>query len=270
MPSMYEVIADQGSDEAHWKMQRRRHLTSSDVFKFLPEDVLREYGWWVEQWMARDGKVDKDIHWARQEALTRKVTGAEPDFGDPVKVRWGRAEEAHFRSRFAEYTGLEIAEDHSLLRHARWPHIAASLDSWVIKRRNYPGVKHPEMFVLPDQVETAVAGLPDEIAVHLEMKTTSDFGVSTWLKGKRSTRSKVIAGEFRPYGPHVPVYYQAQCLTQMAICGIPENLAVVQGGISNMTCHLLLFMPTWLEVLDLVEEEIADKIDYIREVLDGK
>jgi hypothetical protein len=269
---MFKIVASQSANEERWKRERRRYLTGSDVFKFLPQDVLLRYGWWVEQWMARDyDGQDHDLAWARRDVLTRKVTGEEPFFGDPVKVRWGRAEEGHFRDRFAEYSGLVVGQDHSLIVNDRWPYIAASLDAWVVKRDTWLGLAHQEMFVEPKQVIAAVEALPSNEAMLLEMKTTSDFGISTWLKGtKTQPRSKIVAGKFVPQPAGVPVYYRPQVLTQMAITGISHCITVVQGGLSSMTAHTVEFGQDWNEVLDIVNHEIADNIKDIRGMLDGK
>ena len=40
MEYQHYIIADPETDgEEFWKYQRRRHLTASEIFKFLPEDI---------------------------------------------------------------------------------------------------------------------------------------------------------------------------------------------------------------------------------------
>ena len=269
---MLEAIANQSEDEPHWKLQRRRHITGSDVFKFLPLDVFMERGWWMEQWMARDSEGnDASLAWLRRDIFDRKLTGRELEFSNPTQVEWGRREEDHLRDRFAKYSGLEVGKDHTLYRNPRWPYIATSLDAWVMRRHHWRGLAEPIMFVKPEQVEEAANALPLDEAVLLEMKTTSDYGVTAWLNGKRNQpRSKIIAGRFTPQAPGVPIYYLPQVLTQMSICGITHNLVVCHGGMSNMTAHCVQYDPTWDEVLDIVNAEVRDNIEDIRSVLDAK
>lgn len=275
MPSTkpeFEVIADQEANESHWRRQRRRHLTASDVFKFVPGDVMLDLGWWMEAWMGKDerGKYN-NLNWVRRDVLTRKRTGAQPSFGDPVKALWGQKHEDHFRNLFADYSGISAHADHSLIKNPRWEYIAASLDSWGTVPASWEGLESPEMFVRPQQVEEAIRALDRDLAFHIEVKTTSDFGVSTWLRGKRSEpRSKVIHGAFRPIPPQPPVYNIAQGLTQMAIGGIQQNLFVVMGGLSNMTAHTVDMLPKWEKVLDRINEELAEEFEEIRKVVDAE
>lgn len=268
----WKVIADQDDDEAAWQFQRRRHLTASDVFKFLPGDVMLDFGWWMEGWMGKDHRGNyNNLNWVQKDVMNRKLAGTQPFFSDPVKVYWGQAEEDHFRNRFAEYSGVLVQATHKLIKNPRWEYLAASLDSWVVVPDAWEGLERPEMFDRPEHVIEAIEALDRSSAAHLEMKTTSDFGVAQWLKGKkREPRSTIMHGAFQPTAPSPPVYYQSQGLTQMAIGGIPQNLFVVQGGISHMTAHTRYMTPRWLEVLDRVNEEVAESIDDIRKVLDAK
>jgi len=262
------IIADQAQDEEHWKMQRRKHLTSSDIFKFLPNDILQQLGWYMEGWFAKDSSGHMhDVEWVRDEVWAQKLEGTQPTFGDPTKVLWGQAEESHFRDRFAEYSGVFVKETHALWGHERWPYLAASLDAYVVRPDDWDGLEREEMFEYPNQVFKAVKDLLPGEKQLLEMKTTSDFGVTQWVKGKRSTKSKIINGRFAPSPPGPPCYYIAQALTECAIRAKSQCILVVQGGISHMTAHTIDFDPAWLTVLDIVNEEVSNKVEGLRLVL---
>lgn len=262
-------LADQDSNEEAWRKQRRLFLTSSDLFKFVPEDVLFERGWWVEQWMARtDDGVDQNLHWARQEVMRRKMTGEEPNFGNPCQVHWGRYMEEVYRYSFDEFAGITTEPSHALYHNERWPYLATSIDGWCDYPPGWEGLRKPEMFVNPDGVIEAITSLDYGMNL-LEIKTTSDFGIKMWTSGKKTQpRSKIIAGRFTPQPPSIPIYYRPQVLTQMAILDIPKCLVVGHGGMSTMVAYTMEFDPEWYEVLDRINEAVKPQLDLIRSWID--
>lgn len=261
MEYQHYIIADPETDgEEFWKYQRRRHLTASEIFKFLPEDILNRYGWWVESWMGED---------RQRETLNLKRTGGQPDFRDPVSVLWGQMEEDHNRQLFEKYAGVHTKGSHGLIKNDRWPYLAATLDGYIKVPRDWTGLANPKMFDRPGQVIDALESVGQATAL-LEMKQTSDFGVAVWQKGKKTPPKKIIAGAFTPQPPGIPVYNQPQVLTQMAIRSIHASVAVVKGGASHMTAHAMHLPLDWPAVLDIVNDEVAEVMEEIREELDGR
>ena len=163
---------------------------------------------------------------------------------------------------------MQTRGSHSLVKNERWEFLAATLDGYVKVPKGWKELPHPEMFDKPRQVFAALESIGEEQAL-LEMKQTSDFGVKVWLSGKKNDPKNVIAGAFRPQGPGVPVYNQCQVLTQMAIRDIHANVAVVKGGASHMTAHAMHLPLDWASILDIVNEEVGNAMEEIREELDG-
>ena len=266
------VLANQDDDDALWQEQRRKYLTGSDMFKFVPPDVLMQRGWWVEQWIARtDDGEDRNLHWAQQEVFRRKMTGEDIEFKNPQQVHWGRYMEEIYRKAFSEFSGLPTISDHRLYHNERWPYLATSLDGWVMRPTDWTALEQPEMFTNPDAVTEAILELPEGEWSLLEIKTTSDFGVKKWVSGTRTKpRSKIIAGRFAPMDAGVPVYYIPQVLTQMAIRGTTTSLALVHGGMSTMTCHAMHLDDEWLDVMDRINDHAKPQLDLIRSWIQGE
>jgi len=265
------IIADPSTDgDDFWKYQRRRHLTASDIFKFLPGDVLLDKGWWIESWMARDSDgTQRNMNWATRQTLERKREDFEITFRDPVAVKWGQVEEDHNRELFEKYAGVKTRGTHTLVKNDRWPYLAASLDGYIKKPEGWTGIANPEMFDKPAQVSAALDRLGHDTYL-LEMKQTSDFGSAHWLNGKKTEPRNIIAGNFRPQPPSVPVYYRAQVLTQMAIREIPTAVAVVKAGASHMTAHTMQLDLDWPEILDTINEEVSEEMESIRKDIDNE
>ena len=264
------VIADPETDgEDFWKFQRRRHLTASDVFKFIPRDVLLERGWHVESWMARDvDGAQQNMNWVRRDVFNRKMTGGSIKFKDPVAVLWGQKEEDHNRELFTRYSGVTTTGSHSMIKNERWPYLTCTLDGFIEVPKEWTTLAHPEMFDKPRQVQAALEQVRGKEAL-LEMKQTSDFGWTHWHLGKKTEPKNIVDGIFRPCGPSVPVYYRPQVLTQMAIMGVDLNVAVVKAGASHMTAHTMELDLDFLDVLDIINEQVKDDILQIREALDA-
>lgn len=187
MDKDFVILADQDDDDAKWQEERRKYLTGSDIFKFVPEDVLMERGWWVEQWIARTEQgEDRNLHWARQEVFRRKMTGEDIEFSNPQQVHWGRYMEEIYRKAFTEFSGLPTMADHRLYHREQWPYLATSLDGWVMRPPGWKALERPEMFTNPETVTEAILELPEGDWSILEVKTTSDFGVKKWISGTRS------------------------------------------------------------------------------------
>jgi len=266
------LLADQDDDEEFWQYQRRRHITASDIFKFLPGDILIELGWWVEGWMGKDHEGNQhNMNWVRRDVLDRKLTGRELKFRDPVAVKWGQKEEDHNRELFGEYTGAMTEGSHALIKDDRWEYIAGSLDGYLALPKGWSmEYVADEMFDKPGHVISALQEVHEGETVLLEMKQTSDWGISQWMGGKRNEPKNILAGLFRPQPASPPVYYQAQMQTQMAIRGIHKNIGCVKGGASHMTAHMLRMDLDWPKVLDIVNVSVKDEMEKIREEIDGE
>lgn len=266
------IIADMDDDKDFWKYQRRRHITASDIFKFLPRDVLMEMGWWMEAWMGKDHEGNQhNLNWVRRDVLDRKLTGRELEFRDPVAVKWGQEEEDHNRELFGKYTGAMTEGSHALIKDDRWEYLAASLDGYLALPKGWDMDQvRTEMFDAPGQVISALQGVNEGETVLLEMKQTSDWGLIQWFKGKRNEPKNILAGMFQPHPASIPIYYQAQMQTQMAIRGIHKNIGCVKGGASHMTAHMLRMDIDWANILDIVNATVAEEMDKIRKEIDAE
>lgn len=263
------TLADQNDDEEYWKYQRRRHITASDIFKFLPGDILIELGWWVEAWMGKDHEGNQhNMNWVVRDVLDRKKTGRELKFRDPVAVKWGQKEEDHNRDLFGKYTGAMTEGSHALIKDDRWEYIAGSLDGYLALPKGWECLTDPDMFDKPQHVVTALNQVAEAETVLLEMKQTSDWGISHWLTGKKKEPLNILAGLFRPQPASIPVYYQAQMQTQMALRGIHKCIGCVKGGASHMTAHLLRMDLDWPKVLDIVNANVKEDMEAIRKEID--
>lgn len=254
-----KILGD-ASNEAAWLLMRRGYVSASDIFKLLSHDELCTMGWWKETWMDE----------TKDEIFQRKLDGTSPEFRDPVAVQWGKVEEDHNRELFTTYSGIMTIGCHSFIGHDRWPYLSTTLDGFSFVPTEWDGVASPEMFDDPHEVEAAIRKLPVETRCLLEMKQTSDFGLRPWQAGysrepvDRSKKSKIIRGRFRKHGPGAPVYYHGQIQTQMALAGFDWNIAVVKGGASHMAAQAYQLDPTWLEILDAVNERVAQRMEDIR------
>lgn len=260
-----KIIADAWKDEERWLRKRRGYASASDLFKLLTHDELVTMKWWRETWMNDTA----------EELFERKRNGGSPDFKDPVAVEWGKAEEDHNRILFETYSGIITSECHYFIGHERWPYLATTLDGFAYVPSEWDGLVRPEMFDDPDATEKAIARLPRDTRVLLEMKQTSDYGVKPWANGytrepvDRQRNSKITRGRFYRHGPTMPVYYLGQVQTQMALAGFEYNLAVVKGGASHMYAHAYRLSEEWLTILDAVNARVADTLESIRKELDG-
>ncbi len=269
-PMSHYIIADQDDDEEFWQYQRRRHITASDIFKFLPGDILIDLGWCVESWFGKDHEGNQhNMSWVRRDVLGRKRTGTELQFRDPVAVKWGQKEEDHNRELFGKYSGAMTEGSHALIKDDRWEYLAGSLDGYLALPAKWDAFEDVdvEMFDHPGQVVSALQSVNEGETVLLEMKQTSDWGISTWTKGKKKEPAH-IAGMFRPQPASIPVYYQAQMQTQMAIRGIHKNIGCVKGGASHMTAHMLRMDIEWPKILDIVNDVVKEEMESIRKELD--
>jgi hypothetical protein len=261
-----KILADAWKNEEEWLWKRRGFISASDIFKLLTHDELCSMGWWREGWM--DGDLD--------EILRMKRDGTSPKFKDEVAVLWGRDEEDHNRKLFERYSGIVTAECHYFVGNDRWKFLATTLDGFSFVPSEWDGLARPEMFDAPENVTRAIRQLPRETRCLLEMKQTSDYGVSPWADGysreprDRGGNSKIILGRFQKHGPTMPVYYLGQVQTQMALSGFHWNLAVVKGGASHMHAHAYPLSDTWLGILDAVNDRIAPHIEQLRKDLNAK
>jgi hypothetical protein len=266
---MSTTLADQGESEEAWLLARRQYVTASDICKLMTPEEMSQFGLWLEDWMWKDGASRvRDQDWVIGDLFDRKLHDTPIKFKDPVAVQWGRKEEDHNRLLFQEYAGVDTDGCHTLLGNTRWPYLACTLDGFLRLPEGWDGVPCPEMFDKPKQVTQALLRLRGVDTSLLEMKQTSDYGVSAWIKGKKTApRSRVVIGSFSPQPPSIPVYTRPQVWTQMAIAGYEDNVAVVKGGASHMTAHHARLDDRWLGLLDSVNERVEEKILYIREAL---
>jgi hypothetical protein len=257
-----KILAD-ASDEAAWLWKRRGYVSASEMFKLLTHDELVTMGWWRESWMDEPS----------EELFQRKLDGTSPEFGNPVAVEWGKFEEDHNRQLFTDYAGLMTAGCHSFLGSDRWPFLATTLDGFVYVGDEWEGLARPEMFVDPEATEAAIRALPRNTRCLLEMKQAGEYSFKCWLNGYsrepmgRDRKTKVILGKFVKHPPTMPVYYLSQVQTQMAIAGFDHNLAVCKGGASNLVAHAYTLSPDWLDILDALNERVADRMTQIRKAL---
>ena len=258
-----KIIADAWKEEEKWLFKRRGYLSASDIFKVLTHEELVTMGWWREGWMAGD----------LEEIIELKLTGASPDFKDPVHVAWGREEEDHNRELFEDYSGIMTAECHYFIGNERWPYLATTLDGYSFVPEEWDSLARPEMFHKPEDVIKSIRALPSESRHLLEMKQSGEYSGKCWFDGYRNEpkdrqgRSKVTRGRFRAHPPTCPVYYLGQVQTQMALAGFEYNLAVVKRGASYMTSHTYKLSPNWLKILDAVNERVAEPIEKLRKDL---
>lgn len=257
-----KILEDAKNEEA-WLWKRRGYISASDIFKLLTHDELVTMGWWRESWM--DGTAE-DIY-------RMKLDGSSPDFANPCAVEWGKFEEDHNRQLFTDYAGLMTAGCHSFLGSDRWPFLATTLDGFVYVGDEWDGLERPEMFVDAEATEAAIRALPVNERCLLEMKQAGEYSFKCWLNGYsrepmgRDRRSKVTLGKFVKHPPTMPVYYLSQVMTQMAIAGFEHNLAVGKGGASNLAAHAYTLSPDWLDILDAVNDRVAERMTTIRKAL---
>lgn len=260
-----KVIADAWKNEELWLRKRRGYVTASEIFKLLTHDELVAMGWWRESWM--DGTAE--------ELFESKRTNTPPNFKDPVAVEWGKSEEDHNRQLFERYSGIITSECHYFIGHERWPYLATTLDGFSFVGEEWDGLAAPQMFDAPEYVSRALLRLPRDTRCLLEMKQGGEFSTKPWFKGydreprDRSRKSKVMLGEFSKNPPTCVIYYHAQIQTQMALAGFDWNLAVVKGGASHMTAHSYELVPRWLDILDAVNDRVADTMVKIRKELNA-
>jgi len=131
------------------------------------------------------------------------------------------------------------------------------------------------MFVDPEYVERAIRRLPRGERCLLEMKQGGEFSTKAWANGYdreprgRDRKSKVILGKFTKHPPTCVIYYHAQIQTQCALAGFDWNLAVCKGGASALYSHSYQAEGKWLNILDAVNDRVADDMTTIRKELNG-
>jgi predicted phage-related endonuclease len=261
-----KIIADAWKDEELWLRKRRGYFTASEIFKLMTHEQLCVMGWWRESWM--DGDLDSMVE--------QKLTGAQPDFKDPVAVEWGKEEEDHNRQLFEKYSGIATSECHYFIGCDRWKYLATTLDGFSFVGSEWQGLARANMFDAPEYVSRAINRLPRDTRCLLEMKQTSDYGVKSWADGSsreprgRDRKSKVILGKWTKQPPTMPVYYLSQVQTQMAIAGFDWNLAVVKGGASHMHAHSYRYDERWNDILDDINSRVATAAEKLRKELTNK
>ena len=258
-----KILADAVKDEAGWLRKRRGYVSASDIFKLLTHDELVTMGWWKESWM---NDTPEDV-------IERKRTNEQPVFKNPTAVEWGKAEEDHNRQLFEDYSGIITAGCHYFIGHERYPFLATTLDGFSFVPEEWDGLARPEMFVSPEYVTRAINALPRGERCLLEMKQGAEFSTKAWEKGydreprDRAKKSKVILGKFVKNPPTCVIYYHAQIQTQMALAGFDWNLAVCKGGASALYSHSYEASAKWLDILDAVNDRVAQDMTLIRKEL---
>ena len=166
----------------------------------------------------------------------------------------GSYDEDHNRVKFSKMTGLRTRACHYMVGHPRWPYLATTLDG-MIHRPTRDLVQELDYTTQPALIEELVALLtfaPTPVGL-LEMKQTNMFGARTWLG---LLKSGAPAG--------VPFYYHGQVQSQMHFTGIPWAVGAGQCGVGDMTGHYLAVDPNVADILDRLNEEVAEPLEEVR------